>query len=131
MRSSHKEVHTGAGNQTNWFMVIHTKSELVKYYKEMLSEFDGWAIRGLLAVYDKQTADEKQTETTRHSNGVGFRGSDAEFLSSLANRYITRGSLTEKQLATLKKVMPVYAKQLVWISIEIGRIEKFGDYYFL
>lgn len=63
-----------ATNRTNWFMVIHTKSELVKYYREMLGEFNGWAIRGLLAVYDKQTADEKRTETTNHHNGVGFRG---------------------------------------------------------
>lgn len=56
---------------------------------------------------------------------------DAEFLSSLATRYINRGDLSEKQLAALKKVMPVYAKQLVEISIELGKIEKFGDYYFL
>lgn len=115
----------------NWFMIIHTKSELVKFYREMLREFDGWAIRGLLAIYDKQTADEKRTETTNHNNGVGFRGCDAEFLSSLATRWLSGRELTEKQLAALKKVMPVYAKQLAEISLESGKVEKFGDYYFM
>src|SRR5437764_9937822 len=40
--------------------------------------------RALLTIYARQTADEQETETTSHNNGVGFSGFDAEIFSSFA-----------------------------------------------
>jgi len=48
------------------------------------AKYAGWVIKALLAVYQRQTADEQETLETRHDNGVGFNGPDAHRMSRYA-----------------------------------------------
>jgi DNA-binding transcriptional regulator YiaG len=99
-----------------------TEKEKVADWKQKLASHPQWAIRGCLAIYAKQTADEREAEQTREDNGVGFTGTDAEILSSFAKQ-IQRweqdkrfpSPLSDKQLAILHKRMPKYAGQLLRI----------------
>lgn len=82
--------------------------------------------RGILAIYERQTADEKATESTNHENGVGFSGADAEILSSFASQIMRKESrgvalgqcLSEKQIVIARKKMLKYARQLAEIANE-------------
>lgn len=77
---------------------------------------DAWLVRGLLAIFARQTEDEREAGSTTHHNGVGFNGVDAPFCTSLAEQFKVRGSLSPKQIAALRKIMPKYAAQLAAIA---------------
>jgi hypothetical protein len=95
-------------------------------YKTKLAASHMWAIRGLVAIYAAQTADEQACETVSVDNGVGFTGIDGQILSSFAKQaekkiawVKSKGykvdysrALSPKQFALLFKKMPKYAKQL-------------------
>lgn len=89
-----------------------TKAEI----KANLAASDKWLCRGLVAIFNKQTADEKVEGRTSHDNGIGFNGVDAEILTSFAMQYIERGFLTPKQIVMARKKMLKYAGQLLKIS---------------
>ena len=90
-----------------------TKKALRGFVREMVATDVRWALRALVVVYSFQTESEKVAEQTSVQNCVGFTGCDAEFLTSLAKQYERRGSLSDKQIALLHKVMPKYWKQLI------------------
>ena len=75
-----------------------------------------WLYRGLLAIYDRQTADEKNDGVTKHENSVGFSGCDSSFLSNAARFYKQAGFLTPRQLSKVRKAMLKYAEQLAKIA---------------
>lgn len=77
---------------------------------------DSAAIGALMAIYAFQTQDEKEVRSTKYQNGVGFNGTDSTFCSSLCQQYRSKGRLTEKQLAAVKKLLPKYWKQVPEIS---------------
>jgi len=97
-----------------------TKKLIKGFIRMKLATNDAWALRALRVIYSRQTADEQETGTTCHSNNVGFSGIDAEFLTSLANQYQNRGSLSFKQLKILHKIMPKYWRQI----LEMSDVEK-------
>lgn len=82
------------------------------FIREKLVSDTNWTIRGLIAIWNKQTADEKATKDTRHHNGVGFTGSDAEFFTKMAERAAGNMGLSYKQLACVQRGMKKYAGQL-------------------
>ena len=94
------------------FAELTTKKARIAHIREKIATNDKWAIRALMRVYANQTADEQSIGATVQHNGIGFTGSDAEFLTSLAQQFDRRGSLSPKQIAVLHRVMPKYAKQL-------------------
>ena len=106
----------------NVIITASTNSEpaVKKWTKEEIREkmaTDGrWLIRGLLAIYDRQTFQEQANGYTVEDNGIGFNGVDAEILSSIALNYKTRNFISPKQLAIVQKKMPKYAKQLSRIA---------------
>ena len=55
--------------------------------------------RALVHLTNRQTADERAAETTRHDNGVGFRSNHGKVGVSMAKYYLRTGRLTEKQTA--------------------------------
>jgi hypothetical protein len=67
----------------------------------------------LMAVYANQTADEQETNTTTESNGQGFNAQDASFGTSLAERFIKGIPFTEKQMASLIKMLRKYSRQIL------------------
>jgi len=95
-------------------------------YKTKLAASHMWAVRGLLAIFAAQTADEQRAETVSVDNGVGFTGIDGKILSSFAKQaqnkidwVASKGLkldysrvLSPKQFNILFKRMPKYAKQL-------------------
>jgi hypothetical protein len=89
-----------------------------EFIKTMLLSNSNWLYRGIVAIFNKQTAEEKAAETTKDDNGVGFNGVDAYMLSSFAKQIIQGRTLSPKQLAIARKKMPKYAGQLIQIAKE-------------
>ena len=102
-----------------------TKSELVKFLKNMLSTNQKWATSALIRIYDNQTLDEQSRGDTYHNNGIGFAGCDAQMLTSFAKFYKSRGFLTEKQMTYVFRKMSKYDNQLTresyfsWDKLEV------------
>ena len=76
-----------------------TKDEI----KEKLANDGRWLVRGLLAIYDRQTADEKAVGATVEDNGIGFNGADAEILSSIAMSTKPATSFLRSSLQSCKR----------------------------
>ena len=75
-----------------------------------------WVLRGVIAIFNYQTAVEQANEATCFDNGVGFTGADAMFLSSIAKQLINGRQMSDKQLYVIKKRMKKYAGQLARIA---------------
>ena len=86
--------------------------------KSLLATNDRAVVRGIVVLYDRQTADEKASDATRHHNGIGFNALDAGILSSFARQIRSGKTLSEKQMAVAKKCMMKYAGQLASIANE-------------
>lgn len=84
--------------------------------REKVATDDQWLVRGLVAIYNRQTEDEKIVEGTKHQNGIGFNGVDAGILSSFAQQYQTKGWLSQKQKDLARKKMGKYVGQLFKIA---------------
>ena len=92
-----------------------TKTDIRTFIKGKLATDEAWAKKALLKVYANQTDDEQCDGTTRHNNGEGFNGTDAELLSSFARFLTNKGFLTAKQMAYVFKKMPKYWGQIAEI----------------
>ena len=94
-----------------------TKKDTLAFVKSQLATNKVWATKALVRIYqENQTSDEQVDKTTSHDNGIGFTGVDAPFLSSLAEQYLRRGNLSDKQMSFVFKKMPKYARQVVAMS---------------
>ena len=63
-----------------------------------------------------EDASEQAIEATAEDNGIGFTGTDGNFLSSPAKQYIDRGYLSEKQMVFV-------FKKNAQVSFSSGRYE--------
>ncbi len=88
--------------------------------KEKLLSDNRWLVRGILAIYHKQTYEEQTADATLKDNGVGFNGVDAFILSSFAKQLKQGRTLSMKQLLIARRKMPKYAGQLLQIAKEKG-----------
>jgi hypothetical protein len=96
---------------------VWTKEEI----RGQLETKDHWVIRGLLALYEKQTIEEQDLDATTESNGVGFSAFDAEILSSFAKQILQSDGryntpLSPKQLVVARKRILKYSGQLACIA---------------
>jgi hypothetical protein len=89
-----------------------TKKARIEFLREKLGSNYNWATRGLVRIFEAQTADEQSAGTTKYHNGVGFTGADSYILSSFAKQVNKGWTLKGKQLPILFKKMPRYARQL-------------------
>ena len=91
-------------------------AEKPKYTKEFikskLATDARWAIRGMIRIYEFQTAHEQASEHTEENNAVGFNGTDAEILTSFVKFYQKFNRLSDNQMKWVFKKMPKYAGQL-------------------
>lgn len=92
------------------------------YMKAQLATNPDWAVKGMLKIYERQTADEQISEETKHVNDIGFSGCDANILSSFSKQFLTKDYLSEKQLVFVFKKMPKYWAQL-WSLISADKQE--------
>ena len=103
------------------FSDCKTKKARIDFIKNMLRTNRVWATKGLLRIYERQTASEQASQTTHDHNGVGFTGADAEILSSFAQQVLgNRFVGSEKQLRILHHKMPKYARQLEGLATTIS-----------
>lgn len=72
----------------------------------------------LWAMYQRQTADEREKQSTVHENGMGFNGFDAPFLSDVARNAYPFKDLTTSQTLHVARKLKKYVKQLVEIANE-------------
>jgi len=94
-----------------------TKANTTLFVKQQLSTKPEWAVKAMVRIFEEnQTSDEKTDQLTKHDNGIGFSGTDAQFLSSLAKQFIEKDYLSEKQVAFVLKKMPKYHKQVIAMS---------------
>jgi hypothetical protein len=94
-----------------------TKANTTTFVRQQLATKPEWAVRAMVRIFqENQTADEQTDQLTKHDNGIGFSGTDAQFLSSLAKQFIAKDYLSEKQVAFVLKKMPKYVKQVITMS---------------
>lgn len=84
--------------------------------RENLQNSNEWLVRGLLAIYARQTNDEQVSHSTKHHNQRGFNGTDATILTSYVEQWKQRHWLSDKQLAKIRQKLPKYAKQLARVA---------------
>ncbi len=83
---------------------------------ELLNRNDKAVERAIVAIYERQTADEKASSVTCHDNTVGFSAFDAATGSYLA-RLIKRGfKLYPDKMAKARKIAVRYRRQLCEIA---------------
>lgn len=92
--------------------MVYTKEQI----QQMLTTNDRAVIRGILAIFNNQTSDEKQSEQTRLNNGIGFNGADAPIMSSFAKQIQQNRPLTDRQMEIARRRMLKYAGQLTMIA---------------
>jgi hypothetical protein len=88
-----------------------------------------WMLRGLVAIYRRQTADEQTARDTRYQNGKGFNSSDARYMTWAAQCVLKFWStppgerrfptpLNATHTAKVRGKMNKYAGQLVRVVRE-------------
>lgn len=97
------------------------REKTIQEWKKKLGKNPRWAIRGLLVIYDMQTAEEQVVGETVEHNKVGFSGVDANILSSFAQQIHFGRKMSQKQMELIFKKMPKYAGQLYKISKQKGQ----------
>lgn len=91
---------------------MHTKDTILA----LIDRNDLAVGRALLALFNRQTAEEQGASATVEQNGQGFNGVDASFGSSLAVQFRDKGSLSPRQIACGRKMLRKYAGQLAEIA---------------
>lgn len=95
-----------------------TKKERIEKIRALLRENDKAVMRGIVAIYKRQTDEEQSSEITREHNGIGFGAFDAQFMTSLAKQILSKGFLTQTQMAVGRNKIIRYARQLASIAEE-------------
>ena len=72
--------------------------------------------RAVVAIYNRQTEDEKRVKETKYSNGVGFTSVEAQYGSYLAQWILAGRRLTGYHLKRARGMMKRYHRQLAEIA---------------
>jgi hypothetical protein len=78
----------------------------------MIQNQDAAVERAMVAIWERQTADEQETQGTRHHNGRGFAAWSARSGTYYANWVRSGRRLTGKHLAKARKIALHHAGQL-------------------
>ena len=86
-----------------------TKEWFRERLKTMSAETVGKCVK---IIYDRQTSDEKATDSTRHHNNRGFNHADAK-RGTYYGRWVSMGrTLSEPHLGRARKMLEKYCGQL-------------------
>lgn len=83
---------------------------------EKLAACQRWLERGVLAIYELQTEDEKKSHVTVHHNKVGFSEFDASFFTYIAEYLKSGNHLSNGYVEKVRNRMMKYAGQLTKIA---------------
>lgn len=96
-----------------------TKQDII----DLLMSNDRAVGRALMALNERQTADEQASENTRYDNGRGFRPCHARMGTSMAKFFLRFNRLSDKQVAYWRRPMKdgkpritIYAGQLLEVA---------------
>lgn len=99
-------------------MIVITKvrnywtEEQIKYFLNIPCVLE----KALLALWDEQTDDEKNSGITKEHNGKGFNAYDAPFLSAMVKSLKQYGHLTKGQREKTTRILSKYSKQLTVLA---------------
>lgn len=79
----------------------------------LLDRSDKAVERAVLAIYNRQTEDEKNSSTTTHRNGRGFSGAHAELGTYYAKWILSGRQLTGRHLCKARAMSKRYVAQLL------------------
>ena len=80
--------------------------------EEMLNAHDRAVERAMVAIWERQTADEQETQGTRHHNGRGFAAWSAKSGTYYAEWIMSGRRLTGKHLVKARRIALHHAGQL-------------------
>lgn len=86
--------------------------------KALLTDSNVFVQRAVVKMLERQTSAEAAGGYTHDANGIGFSAFDAEFLTSIAKQVMDGKNLSEKQIASARKSMLRYARQITEIANE-------------
>jgi hypothetical protein len=89
---------------------------IVEEIKEKLETDQAWVERGVLAIYERQTATEQEVGDTVQRNGVGFSGAHGGYGSYVAEWLLSGKHLSGDHLVKTREMMSHYAGQLTRIA---------------
>jgi hypothetical protein len=84
--------------------------------EEMINGNDRAVERAMVAIWERQTADEQETQDTRHHNGRGFAAWSARSGTYYAEWIMSGRRLTGKHLVKARKIALHHAGQLSRIA---------------
>ncbi|MCR4330427.1 MAG: hypothetical protein NUV49_00910 [Patescibacteria group bacterium] len=84
--------------------------------KALINRNDTALKRAVVVIFERQTLDEKQTESTRHSNNRGFNHADAKCGTYYARWILGGRQLTGLHLDKARRMMQKYCGQLAVIA---------------
>ena len=82
----------------------------------LLAQNDKAVARAVVAIYNRQTEDEKASAVTVKDNGVGFSGIDARRGTYYAEYVMKTGRLSGRHLELARKMVSKYWRQLAEIA---------------
>lgn len=82
----------------------------------LVQKNDKAALEAILRIYDRQTADEKQVDHTKHDNGIGFQQSDAKFGGFIARLYRSGRQPYAERMERVRRMAVKYRRQLAVLS---------------
>lgn len=93
-----------------------TNKEWEVYLKDLVKTNDRALLKAIVLIYESQTPEEKETETSIEDNNIGFTKWDAKELGDIAKKIQHGEELTAGELAKSRNKMQKYWKQLMYIS---------------
>lgn len=94
----------------------NTATYTVAHIAALLQKNDKAVERGILAIYAKQTSDEKSEGTTKYNNNVGFCGWSTKSGSYYARWLLSGKSLSGKHLDKARKICLHHVGQITKIA---------------
>jgi hypothetical protein len=88
------------------------------YLKEKILNNQDWLERAIVAIYERQTRDEKYEENVKYNNNKCFTHSDAKRGSYYAKWILSKKHLTGIHVEKAKKMIQKYISQLVKVIKE-------------
>jgi hypothetical protein len=93
-------------------IMIWTKERIA----DLLRTNDRAVERAIVAIYNRQTVDEKSSQTTKHDNKRGFRANHASKGSYYARWVLSGRALSGHHLVNARNIAMHYRKQLLEIA---------------
>jgi hypothetical protein len=93
-----------------------TKKEREEKVRSLLLKDNRAVVRAVLAIYHRQTLDEKASESTKETNYQGFCANDATLMTMYAKQILQHGGLSSQQIKIARDRMVRYRRQLAEIA---------------